>query len=221
VPAVDEVFALATSTPDGSFAHGRALLSGGVRAGAELRRGFDLSAEAQLEGQISGTIGDQLVGSLEAAGEVGTGVVLQAQLPLDLFDPLGAGLVTRFRAQAAAAASVAASVGLTVEELQALVRPRVQGPLETLMDLFLAEVEIKAGVWARAARGRGLWRGTGGRGAAAVLVGWRRFLRRGPLRRGPRRGYWLGVRRQCWHPRPGCAGGAAHGRLWRRALGAD
>jgi len=48
-----ELFSLSASTPEGAFAHGKALASGSAEARASLRRGVDLSASVQVEGHVS------------------------------------------------------------------------------------------------------------------------------------------------------------------------
>src|SRR5690242_14195936 len=125
------------------------MIRGDVNAGAVLRRGIDLSAGIHFEGKLSGDLGKVVVGSLDAKAEAGAGVALTVALPLDLFDE--AGLVARFRAQAAAAASVRASLDLEFEVFRGLIREHFDPPVEDLLEIFLDEVRIGAGIWGRAA----------------------------------------------------------------------
>jgi hypothetical protein len=150
MPTVEQnLFNLGAATPDGGIAHGGAMIRGDVNAGAVLRRGIDLSAGIHFEGKLSGDLGKVVVGSLDAKAEAGAGVALTVALPLDLFDE--AGLVARFRAQAAAAASVRASLDLEFEVFRGLIREHFDPPVEDLLEIFLDEVRIGAGIWGRAA----------------------------------------------------------------------
>jgi hypothetical protein len=146
-----ELFSLSASTPEGAFAHGKALASGSAEAQASLRRGVDLSASVQVEGHVSGEAGSQLAAGLTGDVQAGGGLRLQAAIPIDLFDPQArAGLVARLQAQAAASASIAATVSLEVEAFRQLLGTRFAPPFEQLLDVFLDELVIEAGIWGRA-----------------------------------------------------------------------
>src|SRR6266567_4439434 len=146
-----ELFSLSASTPDGAFAHGKALASGSAEARASWRRGVDLSASVQVEGHVSGEAGSQLAAGLTGDVQAGGGLTLQAAIPIDLFDPQArAGLVARLQAQAAASASIAATVSLEVESFRQLLGTRFAPPFEQLLDVFLDELVIEAGIWGRA-----------------------------------------------------------------------
>jgi hypothetical protein len=146
-----ELFSLSASTPEGAFAHGKALASGSAEARASLRRGVDLSASVQVEGHVSGEAGSQLAAGLTGDVQAGGGLTLQAAIPIDLFDPQArAGLVARLQAQAAASASIAATVSLEVESFRQLLGTRFAPPFEQLLDVFLDELVIEAGIWGRA-----------------------------------------------------------------------
>ena len=146
-----ELFSLNTSTPEGGFAHGKALASGTAEARASLRRGLDLSASVQVEGHVSGEAGSQLAAGLTGDVQAGGGLKLQAAMPIDLFDPQArAGLVARLQAQAAASASIAATVSLEVASFRQLLGTRFAPPFDQLLDVFLEELVIEAGIWGRA-----------------------------------------------------------------------
>src|SRR6266487_3183257 len=73
-----ELFSLSASTPEGAFAHGKALASGSAEARASLRRGVDLSASVQVEGHVSGEAGSQLAAGLTGDVQAGGGLVIEA-----------------------------------------------------------------------------------------------------------------------------------------------
>src|SRR5204863_611750 len=60
------------------------------------------------------------------------------------------GFVARFQAQAAVAAYASATLALSASEFRRLVRENTEWPLEGLLEIFVDEVEVSAGVWGRA-----------------------------------------------------------------------
>lgn len=145
-----ELFRLAAATPEGAFLRGRALAYASAEAHASFRRGIDLSASTRFDAQVSGEFGSGAAAVLSAGAEGSAWLALQAAIPLDLFDSAGgAGLLVRFRAQAAIAAYVGASLQLRFDEFERLLDDRVDGPLERLLDIFLEEAVAEAGVWGR------------------------------------------------------------------------
>jgi hypothetical protein len=147
--ASQNLFNLKAASPSTGIAHGKAMIRGDVAAAAVVRRGIDLSAGIELEGRLGGELGEIVVASLEGKAQAGAGISLAAAMPLDLFKE--AGLIARFRAQAAASASVAATLGLELEVFRKLVRDRFDPPLDALLEIFLDEVRIGAALWGRAA----------------------------------------------------------------------
>lgn len=144
-----ELFSLNATTPEHTLVHGAAALSAVAEAGADLRRGIDLSLGFDFTAVLSGEVGEQARASVTAGASARAGLALQATVPLDLFGD--AGIVARFRAQVELAAFVRATVGLAVDEFYALVRDHVpDGPMTELLGIFLDEVVVEAGVWARA-----------------------------------------------------------------------
>jgi hypothetical protein len=147
-----ELFRLGSSTPREALARGEALLYGGAQAGASLRRGIDLSAGVSFEGRVSGDAGEMVAATFTGRAKLSAGLALQAGIPIDLFDPAAqAGLVGCFRAQAEASASVAATVRLELETFKRLMRERFDGPLASLLEIFLQEAVVEAGAWGRVA----------------------------------------------------------------------
>jgi hypothetical protein len=147
-----ELFRLSSSTPRGALAHGEAFLYGGAQAGASLHRGIDLSAGVSFEGRVDGDAGGMVAATFTGRAKLSAGLALQAGIPIDLFDPAAqAGLVGCFRAQAEASASVAANLRLELEAFRGLMRDRFDGPLASLLEVFLQEAVFEAGVWGRVA----------------------------------------------------------------------
>lgn len=144
-----ELFSLGTATPAGGELHGSAALLGTAQAGGSLRRGFDLSAEVELQANVAGGLGDRLSASLDAGVGARAGVALQAGFPLDLFSE--AGLVARLRAQAEVAGFVRATLAMELDEFRNLVRDGVPGVMGRLLEIFFEESSVEAGLWARAA----------------------------------------------------------------------
>ncbi len=145
-----ELFALSTATPEGIPFHGAATVRGSAQASAEFRRGVDLSAGFDFGASVGGDVGNQLRATFSAGVGVRGGLAVQAMFPIDLFT--SAGIVARFRAQIEASAYVRATLALQLDEFYRLLRGQVPaGPMERMLEIFLEEVEIEAGLWARAA----------------------------------------------------------------------
>jgi hypothetical protein len=144
-----ELFSLSSSTPAESFVHGRVVARGGAHATATFRRGIDLSAGVNFEARIGGEVGDQVGATFDAGVTARAGLAFQAAFPLDLFQE--AGLVAQFQIQAELAAFAGARLRLGLDEFRHLVRGRVDGPLEQLLEVFFEEAVFEAGVWGRAA----------------------------------------------------------------------
>lgn len=134
---------------DAGWAHGRLYATGNANASASFRRGIDLSAGLNVQGEIGGEFGKGVAASLAAGARLTAGLSLTAAYPLDVFSE--AGLVARLRAQAAAAAFLRAELSLDSEEFASLLRGRLSGPWVDLAEIFLTEIKISAGLWANAA----------------------------------------------------------------------
>lgn len=145
-----EVFSLGATTPDSLPLHGSALVRLDAQGVARLHRGIDLQAGAELEARFQGEVGDALKASLTVGADAKLQAALQAAVPLDLFT--AAGVIARLELAAEAAVFVGLDVRLAADEFEQLVRARLgEGLLVDLLDIFLDETEIGAGVWARAA----------------------------------------------------------------------
>ena len=145
-----ELFSLSSTTPEGSLLHGVVTVHGSAGASAEFRRGIDLSAGFNFGATVGGDVGGQVEATFSAGVGAGGGLAFQAYFPLDLFT--SAGVVARFRAQLEAAAYIRAAVRLRLDDFQDRVRLVVPpGPMARLLEIFLEEAKIEAGMWARAA----------------------------------------------------------------------
>ena len=120
-------------------------------AEAELRRGvnFDLGLEALAE--LDASLRRFLAGSLEADVHGTLRVRGQMQTPLNLFKESGA--IVRLQAAAELAAGASLTLGLSVGDFLDLVKqdPAMQGLPYRLLEVFLEEVTIGAGVYGKAA----------------------------------------------------------------------
>lgn len=134
---------------DAGWAHGRALATGNAEASASLHRGIDLSAGIDVSGEVGGDVGKGVEASLSAGGMLTGGLSFKAAYPLDLFSE--AGLVARLRAQAAAAAFIRAEIALDSQVFAQQLRDQFVGPWLKLVDIFLSEVKIGAGLWGKVA----------------------------------------------------------------------
>jgi hypothetical protein len=120
-------------------------------ADAELRRGvnFDLGLEALA--QLDASLRRFLAGTLEADVHGTLRVRGQIQTPLNLFKESGA--IVRLQAAAELAAGASLTLGLSVGDFLDLVKqdPAMQGLPYRLLEVFLEEVTIGAGVYGKAA----------------------------------------------------------------------
>jgi hypothetical protein len=142
------IFSIQAHTGPNTLVHGRALATGTYDASASFHRGIDLSLGIDVSAQVSADIRDAATASLSAGVGVRAGLALQAAFPLDLFTE--AGLVARFRAQAAAAAYLNARIGLPIDVFRGMVREQLPPGWAPFADIFLSELLVEAGFWARA-----------------------------------------------------------------------
>jgi hypothetical protein len=146
-----EVFRLGASTPPNSFAHANAYLQASAGASFSARRGIDITAGFDLQGQVNAQAGGSGMGASFAAGvDVSGAFAVQAALPIDLFSSEGAGLVARLQAKLALTAFVSAALTLDRSALEQTVRADFSGPMSTLLDIVLDELDVSAGFWGRA-----------------------------------------------------------------------
>ena len=146
-----ELFSLETKSPRDVPVHGMALLRGTAQGSADFRRGIDLSAGFDFRAEAGfSAVSDYLTATFAAGVNVRGGIALQAAFPLDLFNE--AGVVARLRAQVEAAAYARATVKLELEVFTELLGQSMRGDaLIELVGIFLDEIVVEAGVWARAA----------------------------------------------------------------------
>ena len=135
----------------GSWAHGHLVAGIGFKATASLHRGIDLSAEldAAVEGRLSTELAKAVRATFGLGGDLQAGLALQAACPLDLFSGQ-AGIVARLQVEAEAAAWVEAQVALELIELRDLVADAFPPVWAPVVDAFLSEARINAGLFAKA-----------------------------------------------------------------------
>ena len=121
------------------------------RAGAELNRGVNLDlgleAFANLDASFRKYVAADLTG--EARGTLA--LKCQVQVPMNLFDEVG--LAIRLQAVAELAAGASLTLGLSLRDFIALVErdPLMQGVPLRLFRIFMEEVTIGGGLYAKAA----------------------------------------------------------------------
>lgn len=135
----------------GDWEHGHVVGDVGFKATASIHRGIDFSA--QLEGDIEAKFSTELARAVEATFGIGAdvqaGLALQAACPVDLFTGQ-AGLVARLEAEAEAAAWVTVQLALELDALRDLIVKELPDSWIPVVDAFLAEVEIRAGLFGKA-----------------------------------------------------------------------
>ncbi len=141
-----EVFSLRGSPAD-LPCHGGAVL--GARADIG-QRGISLDAAAQIQVQ---TDADSLIGkgvraAVAAGADIGVGAAIEAVFPMDFFHQ--AGFVARLEIKAEVAGFVRADLQLRAAQLVERIRNRVPASLGPLVDVFVEEVVVQAGLWGRA-----------------------------------------------------------------------
>ena len=108
----------------------------------------DLSASIDFTAKLQGEARDGAIASFAAGADVAAGLSLIAAFPLDLFHE--AGLIARLQAQLEAAAFVNADLGLEAHTFENRLRQNLKGPWLDLAEIFLEELVIEAGFWAKA-----------------------------------------------------------------------
>lgn len=122
-----------------------------ISAGAQVDRGinFDLgiSALASVDAGVARFLSAELSGQASAAASVRA----QIQVPMNLFGEIG--FAVRLQAIAELAAAVQVSLGLKVGDFLELAGtdPNMRGLPVDLLRVFLSEIDIKAGLYAKAA----------------------------------------------------------------------
>ena len=154
MPAIDYSRNLLTAGFDASAmdlaeAHGGARITGGLTA--EVARGVDLDLQigafADLDAAFRRYVNAELTGDAQASARL-TG---QLQVPINLFDE--AGVAVRLTAAAEASAGVQLGLGLAIGDFIALVENQrgMQGLPSRLFRIFMEEIDVGGGVYAKAA----------------------------------------------------------------------
>lgn len=145
-----DVFAAGgTVATDWAQAGGNAQVS--VAAGAQVRRGLNLDLGIQALASVDASVGKFLSAEVSGQASASASVTAQIQAPMNLFQEIG--FAVRLQAIAELAAAVQVGLGLKIGDFLELAErdQQMRGlPIE-LLRVFLSEVNIKAGVYAKAA----------------------------------------------------------------------
>lgn len=145
-----DVFAAGgTVATDWAQAGGNAQVS--IAAGAQVRRGLNLDLGIQALASVDASVGKFLSAEVSGQASAAASVTAQIQAPMNLFQEIG--FAVRLQAIAELAAAVQVSLGLKIGDFLALAErdPQMRGLPIDLLRVFLSEVNIKAGVYAKAA----------------------------------------------------------------------
>ena len=118
---------------------------------AAFRRGINLNVGAAVFADIDAAVQYFIAARLTGEAHARANITAQLQTPLNLFDEVGVAI--RLEAVAEAAAGASLTIGLSVGELLDLVAndPKMKGVAEKLLIVFLEEVNIQVGAYAKAA----------------------------------------------------------------------
>lgn len=118
---------------------------------AEFKRGIDLDIGAAIFADIDAAIQKFIAAKLTGEAHAQANLTAQLQIPMNLFDE--AGVAIRLEAVAEAAAGVTFSIGLSIGDFLGLIEsdPKMKGIPEKLLIIFLEEVTIQAGAYAKVA----------------------------------------------------------------------
>lgn len=121
------------------------------RGTAQLKRGIMLEAGVAAWAEAQAGFSKFLAADAEVRGEASARLRGQIQAPLDLFSE--SGVAIRLQAVAELALSAQLGIGLAIGDFIALAQedPRIDGIYLTLLEIFLEELQIQAGVRGRVA----------------------------------------------------------------------
>ena len=121
------------------------------RTNAQLKRGIDLEIGASAMAELNVAFTKFLAAGIEGRAEAMAQLKAQIQAPLDLFSE--AGLAVRLQAVAQLALSARFAVGISIGDFLQLAYQdsRITGIYIRLLEVFLEELEIQAGVRGRVA----------------------------------------------------------------------
>jgi hypothetical protein len=112
-------------------------------------RGLSLSAGVDLEAHLGADLARVALARLSLDATATAGFALEAAFPIDLYRQ--AGVVARVSAGAAAGVSLRATIDADLGELlEALRADHVADAYLPLLDVFVSELTVSAGLWARA-----------------------------------------------------------------------
>jgi hypothetical protein len=145
----DVVAAGGTIATDWAQAGGHAQVT--FNAGAQVDRGINLELGIQALASIDASVGRYLGAEVSGQAAAAASVTAQIQAPMNLFTEVG--FAVRLQAIAELAAAVQVGLALKVGDFLTLAEhdPQMQGLPLALLRVFLSEVDIKAGVYAKAA----------------------------------------------------------------------
>jgi hypothetical protein len=146
MPGAELAFNLAARNDPSNWVHCKALFYGNVAAVANLDRGVDLKAEIDVATKLSADLQKLLVANVTGGADAAAMLQLEVAFPIDLFEK--AGVIAQLTAEAEAAAWITAEVGLDIETLEQMARVKLSGIWLELLELFLAELTVSAGIWA-------------------------------------------------------------------------
>jgi hypothetical protein len=146
MPGAELVFNLAARNDPENWVHCKALFYGNLAAVANLNRGIDLKAEIDVATKLSADLQKLLVANVTGGADAAAMLQLEAAFPIDLFKE--AGVIAQLTAEAEAAAWITAEVGLDIATLEQMARVKLSGIWLELLEIFLAELTVSAGIWA-------------------------------------------------------------------------
>lgn len=145
-----DVFAAGgTVATDWAQAGGNAQVT--LAAGAQIDRGLNFDLGISALANVDAGVGRFLSAELSGQASATASVAAQIQVPMNLFGEIG--FAVRLQAIAELAAAVQVSLGLKVGDFLELAGndPRMRGLPVDLLRVFLSEIDIKAGLYAKAA----------------------------------------------------------------------
>jgi hypothetical protein len=145
-----DVFAAGgTAATDWGHAGGNAQIA--LAAGAQIDRGINLDLSLQALANVDAGVGKFLSAEVSGQASAVASVTAQIQAPMNLFKEVG--FAVRLQAIAELAAAVQVSLGLKFQDFLDLAQqdPQMRGlPIE-LLRVFLSEITVKGGLYAKAA----------------------------------------------------------------------
>jgi hypothetical protein len=143
-----EILSINKGTGSDAMIHGGVTAAALATASASFGRTLDISAQFDVEANLNGSAGEVISASLEGGLQGHVGARIRAGFPLDLF--YGCGLIVQGRLEASASAYVKASVKLELDALRDAIAIDLDPIMSDLLEVFLEEVNVEAGIWARA-----------------------------------------------------------------------